>query len=187
MKHYLALIASLGITLVSSAGNAQTLAQVKQRGQVVCGSNTGQPGFGLPDPQGKWAGLDVDYCRAIAAAVLGDANKVKFLPLDATSRFESLKSGAVDVLIRNTTWTLSRDSTQGLDFEVTNFYDGQGFLVRKKMNIKSVRELDGASICVGQGTTTELNLADYFRTNNMKYEVVAFKTVDEVVNAYENG
>ncbi|SDR44082.1 amino acid ABC transporter substrate-binding protein, PAAT family [Rhizobiales bacterium GAS191] len=188
MKPHLALIAAcLGITLSSSGGHAQTLAQVKQRGQLICGSNTGQPGFALPDPQGKWIGLDVDYCRAIAAAVLGDATKVKFLPLDATSRFESLKSGAVDVLVRNTTWTLSRDSSQGLDFAATNFYDGQGFLVRKKMNIKSVRELDGASICVGQGTTTELNLADYFRTNNMKYEVVAFKTVDEVVNAYENG
>jgi general L-amino acid transport system substrate-binding protein len=188
MKPYLALIAAcIGITLIPSEAGAQTLAQVKQRGLLNCGSNTGQPGFGMPDPQGKWAGLDVDYCRAIAAAVLGDANKVKFLPLDATSRFESLKSGAVDVLIRNTTWTLSRDSTQGLDFEVTNFYDGQGFLVRKKMNIKSVRELDGASICVGQGTTTELNLADYFRTNKMKYEVVGFKTADEVVSAYENG
>ena len=176
MKHYLVVLAAgLGVALAVSGADAQTLNQVKQRGQLICGSNTGLAGFALPDPQGNWAGLDVDYCRAIAAAVLGDATKVKFVPLDATSRFESLKSGAVDVLVRNTTWTLSRDSSQGLDFEATNYYDGQGFMVRKKMNINSALELNGASVCVGQGTTTELNLADYFRTNKMKYEVVSFR------------
>ena len=133
MKPIFALLAAgVGFALVSTGASAQTLAQVKQRGQLICGTNVGLAGFALPDAQGNWAGLDVDYCRAIAAAVLGDAKKVKFVPLDATSRFESLKSGAVDVLVRNTTWTLQRDTTAGLDFEATNYYDGQGFMVRKK-------------------------------------------------------
>jgi general L-amino acid transport system substrate-binding protein len=188
MKHILAVItASLAAAFAASAADAQTLNQVKQRGQLICGTNTGLAGFALPDAQGNWAGLDIDYCRAIAAAVFGDATKVKFVPLDATSRFESLKSGAVDVLVRNTTWTLSRDSSQGLDFEATNYYDGQGFMVRKKMNINSALELNGASVCVQQGTTTELNLADYFRSNKMKYEVVAFKSDEETVKAYDSG
>ena len=188
MKHLLALItAGLASAFAASGVDAQTLNQVKQRGQLICGTNTGLAGFALPDAQGNWAGLDIDYCRAIAAAVLGDATKVKFVPLDATSRFESLKSGAVDVLVRNTTWTLSRDSSQGLDFEATNYYDGQGFMVRKKMNINSALELNGASVCVQQGTTTELNLADYFRSNKMKYEVVAFKSDEETVKAYDSG
>jgi general L-amino acid transport system substrate-binding protein len=188
MKHFLAVItAGLAAAFAASAADAQTLSQVKQRGQLICGTNTGLAGFALPDAQGNWAGLDIDYCRAIAAAVLGDATKVKFVPLDATSRFESLKSGAVDVLVRNTTWTLSRDSSQGLDFEATNYYDGQGFMVRKKMNINSALELNGASVCVQQGTTTELNLADYFRSNKMKYEVVAFKSDEETVKAYDSG
>jgi general L-amino acid transport system substrate-binding protein len=184
---FVVMAAGLGAMLLASGAQAQTLAQVKQRGILNCGANTGLSGFALPDAQGNWTGLDVDYCRAIAAAVLGDAKKVKFVPLDATSRFESLKSGAVDVLVRNTTWTLSRDSTAGLDFEATNYYDGQGFMVRKKMNINSALELNGASVCVQQGTTTELNLADYFRTNKMKYEVVAFKSDDETVKAYDSG
>ncbi len=188
MKHFLAVItAGLAAAFAASGADAQTLNQVKQRGQLICGTNTGLAGFALPDAQGNWAGLDIDYCRAIAAAVLGDATKVKFVPLDATSRFESLKSGAVDVLVRNTTWTLSRDSSQGLDFEATNYYDGQGFMVRKKMNINSALELNGASVCVQQGTTTELNLADYFRSNKMKYEVVAFKSDEETVKAYDSG
>ncbi|MBV8450092.1 MAG: amino acid ABC transporter substrate-binding protein [Hyphomicrobiales bacterium] len=188
MKYFFALL-SAGLAMAFAAGGAeaQTLNQVKQRGQLICGTNTGLAGFALPDPQGNWAGLDIDYCRAIAAAVLGDATKVKYVPLDATSRFESLKSGAVDVLVRNTTWTLSRDSAQGLDFEATNYYDGQGFMVRKKMNINSALELNGASVCVQQGTTTELNLADYFRSNKMKYEVVAFKSDEETVKAYDSG
>jgi general L-amino acid transport system substrate-binding protein len=180
-------LAALTFVFGGSVASAQTLAQVKQRGQLICSTNTGRGGFALPDAQGNWAGLDVDYCRAIAAAVLGDATKVKFVPTDATSRFESLKSGAADVLLHNTTWTLSRDSSQGLDFEATNYYDGQGFMVRNKMNIKSALELNGASVCVGQGTTTELNLADYFRSHKMKYEVVAFKDMDEVVKAYDSG
>ncbi|MBV8767711.1 MAG: amino acid ABC transporter substrate-binding protein [Hyphomicrobiales bacterium] len=188
MKYFFALLsAGLATAFAAGGAEAQTLNQVKQRGQLICGTNTGLAGFALPDPQGNWAGLDIDYCRAIAAAVLGDATKVKYVPLDATSRFESLKSGAVDVLVRNTTWTLSRDSAQGLDFEATNYYDGQGFMVRKKMNINSALELNGASVCVQQGTTTELNLADYFRSNKMKYEVVAFKSDEETVKAYDSG
>src|SRR5579871_3995878 len=152
MKSLLTLIAAgLGAALVSGSVSAQTLNQVKQRGQLLCGANVGLAGFALPDAEGNWTGLDVDYCRAIAAAVIGDATKVKFVPLDATDRFESLKSGAVDVLVRNTTWTLSRDSTASLDFEANNYYDGQGFMVRKSMNINSASELNGASICVQQG------------------------------------
>ena len=174
-------------TMAASSVEAQTLQQVKQRGQLLCGTNVGLAGFALPDAQGKWAGLDVDYCRAIAAAVLGDATKVKYVPLDAASRFEALKSGAVDVLVRSATWTLARDSSQGLDFQAVNYFDGQGFMVRKKMSINSALELNGASICVAQGTTTELNLADYFRANKMKYEGVAFKDNDETVKAYDSG
>ena len=174
-------------TMAASSVEAQTLQQVKQRGQLLCGTNVGLAGFALPNAQGKWAGLDVDYCRAIAAAVLGDVTKVKYVPLDAASRFEALKSGAVDVLVRSATWTLARDSSQGLDFQAVNYFDGQGFMVRKKMSINSALELNGASICVAQGTTTELNLADYFRANKMKYEGVAFKDNDETVKAYDSG
>jgi general L-amino acid transport system substrate-binding protein len=188
MNRFIALIAAgVGVALAWSGASAQTLAQVKERGQVLCGVTPGVAGFALPDEQGNWTGLDVDYCRGIAAAVFGDAKKVKFVPVDTATRFEALKSGAIDVLVRVTTWSLSRDSSQGLDFEATNYYDGQSFMVRKKLNIKSAAQLDGASICVQQGTTTELNLADYFRTNKLKYEGVAFKTGDEIVSAYESG
>ncbi|MFI4994489.1 MAG: amino acid ABC transporter substrate-binding protein [Hyphomicrobiales bacterium] len=180
-------MAGIGAALVASAADAQTLDQVKQRGQLICGVSAGQPGFSASDPQGNWSGLDVDYCRAIAAAVLGDATKVKFVPLLASNRFGPLRAGTVDVLIRNTTWTMSRDSTEGLDFEAVNYYDGQGFMVRTKKNINSVIELNGASICVQQGTTTELNLADYFATTKFKYKVVALKNLDEMVKAYESG
>ena len=188
MRPIIALVvAGVGVALAASGASAQTLAQVKERGQVLCGVTPSVAGFALPDQQGNWTGLDVDYCRGIAAAVLGDAKKVKFVPVDTATRFEALKSGAIDVLVRVTTWSLARDSSQGLDFEATNYYDGQSFMVRKKLNMKSAAELDGASICVQQGTTTELNLADYFRTNKLKYEGIAFKTGDEIVSAYESG
>ena len=179
----------VGLALCAGAGAAQagTLDTVKQRGQLICGSNAGLAGFGLPDSNGNWTGLDVDYCRAVAAAVLGDPAKVKFIPLSAKDRFTALQSGEVDMLARNSTWTSSRDSTYGLVFAATNFYDGQGFMVRKKQNLTSAKELDGASICVQQGTTTELNLADYFRTNGMKYDSVAFADEDVVLKAYESG
>jgi general L-amino acid transport system substrate-binding protein len=182
-----AVFAVLALAIGANAAAAQTLDQVKSRGQLLCGVNVGLGGFALPDAAGKWSGLEVDYCRGIAAAVFGDASKVKYVPLDAASRFEALKSGAIDVLIRSATWTLSRDTVQGLDFEAIYYYDGQGFMVKKSMNVKSVSELDGASICVAQGSTTELNLADYFRAHNIKYEGVAFKSNDETVGAYAAG
>jgi general L-amino acid transport system substrate-binding protein len=166
---------------------AQTLKAVKDRNSLSCGVSQGLPGFSVPDDKGNWTGLDVDVCRAIAAAVLGDLTKVKFVPLSAKDRFTALQSGEIDVLSRNTTWTLSRDASLGLNFTGVSYYDGQGFLVRKSLKVNSALELTGASICVQTGTTTEQNLADYFNGNKMKYEVVAFSSADEVVKAYESG
>ncbi len=169
----------------ATGSGAATLDQVRQKGFLACGSNTGLPGFGIPDDKGQWTGLDVEFCRAVAAAVLGDANKVKFIPLTAKDRFTALQSGEVDVLARNGTWTQSREVELGLLFAAVNYYDGQGFMVRKKLNVSSALELNGASICVQQGTTTELNLADFFRSNNMKYEGVVFAGVEETIKAYD--
>jgi general L-amino acid transport system substrate-binding protein len=180
-----ALAAAVGVA--ASAASAQTLNAVKSRGMVNCGSNTGLAGFGIPDAQGTWTGLDVDLCRAIAAAVLGDATKVKFVPLTAKDRFTALQSGDVDVLVRNTTWTSSRDTSLGLNFTGVNYYDGQGFIIRKSLKVNSALELNDAAICVQQGTTTELNLADYFRANKMRLKTVTFATLDEAVQAYDNG
>ena len=177
--------AALGAAAAVSA-NAGTLEQVKARGQLICGANPGLAGFGLPDDQGVYKGLDVDECRAIAAAIFNDPTKVKFLPINAKDRPTILASGEIDVLIRNTTWTLSRQ-TGGMFFTGINYYDGQGFMVRKKLGIDSALKLDGASVCVQQGTTTELNLADYFRANNMKLEAVVFATDDEATKAYDTG
>ncbi len=177
--------AALGVATAVSA-NAGTLDKVKARGQLICGSNSGLAGFGLPDDQGQYKGLDVDECRAIAAAIFNDPNKVKFLPINAKDRPTILASGEIDVLIRNTTWTLSRQ-TGGMFFTGVNYYDGQGFMVRKKLGVDSAFKLDGASVCVQQGTTTELNLADYFRANNMKLEAVVFATDDEATKAYDSG
>ena len=182
------LATALGLAFCAGATMAQagTLDTVKQRGQLICGANTALAGFGIPDSNGNWTGLDVDFCRAVAAGVLGDPTKVKFIPLNAKDRFTALQSGEVDVLSRNSTWTSSRDN-QAMLFGPVNFYDGQGFMVRKKQNVSSAKELDGASVCVQQGTTTELNLADYFRTNKMKYDSVAFQDEDTVLKAYESG
>ena len=177
--------AAFGVAGALSA-NAGTLDQVKARGELICGANPGLAGFGLPDDQGMFKGLDVDECRAIAAAIFNDPNKVKFLPINAKDRPTILASGEIDVLIRNTTWTLSRQ-TGGMFFTGINFYDGQGFMVRKKLGVDSALKLDGASICVQQGTTTELNLADYFRANNMKLEAVVFATDEEATKAYDSG
>jgi general L-amino acid transport system substrate-binding protein len=168
------------------SADAGTLDQIKARGQLICGANPGLAGFGLPDDQGVFKGLDVDECRAIAAAIFNDPNKVKFLPINAKDRPTILAAGEIDVLIRNTTWTLSRQ-TGGMFFTGINFYDGQGFMVRKKLGVDSALKLDGASICVQQGTTTELNLADYFRANNMKLEAVVFATDEEATKAYDSG
>ena len=188
MKKVLMSVA-VGAAFVMAAGSAsaQTLNQVKSRGVLQCGSNTGLAGFGQPDAQGNWTGLDVDYCRAVAAAIFNDATKVKFVPLSAKDRFTALQSGEVDVLVRNTTWTMSRDTQLGLEFGPVNYYDGQGFMVRKKLKIASAMELSGASVCTQQGTTTELNLADFFRANKLKYEVVAFASSDETIKAYDAG
>lgn len=175
------------VGLAGTAAEAQTLKQVQSRGVLNCGANGNLAGFGLPDAQGNWTGFDVDYCRAIAAAIFNDPTKVKFVPLTAKDRFTALQSGEVDVLIRNTTWTSSRDTTLGLNFTGTNYYDGQGFMVRKALKVNSALELNDAAVCVQQGTTTELNLADFFRSNNMKLKTVTFATSDEAVKAYDAG
>jgi len=171
----------------TQAAWAQTLNAIKDRGQLICGANGTLAGFGLPDPQGNWTGFDVDFCRAIAAAIFNDPTKVKFVPLTAKDRFTALQSGEVDVLSRNTTWTLSRDTSLGLDFAAITYYDGQGFMVRKSLKVSSALELNDATVCVQQGTTTELNLADYFRANHMGLKTVTFATGDEAVKAYESG
>ena len=175
------------LALSASVASAATLDDVKAKGFVQCGVSQGLPGFSNPDADGNWSGLDVDFCRGIAAAVFGDGTAVKFTPLSAKERFTALQSGEVDVLSRNTTWTMSRDTQLGLNFGPINYYDGQGFMVRTSMNINSALELSGASICTNTGTTTELNVADYFRANNMEYELVAFEKADEVVAAYDAG
>ena len=175
------------LAFAASAASAQTLNTVKSRGILNCGANGTLAGFGLPDAQGNWTGLDVDFCRAVAAAVFGDAKKVKFVPLSAKDRFTALQSGEVDLLARNTTWTSSRDTALGLNFTGVNYYDGQGFMVRKTLKVNSALELSDASVCVQQGTTTELNLADYFRANNMKLKSVTFATANEAIKAYDAG
>lgn len=180
----LALLTLLGSS-VAVAG--PTLDAVKQRGYLKCGVSQGLAGFSTPNQQGEWTGLEVDYCRALAAAVFGDAGKVRFTPLSAKERFTALQSGEVDILSRNTTWTASRDTELGFDFVGVSFYDGQGFMVRKDLGVKSARELDGATICANAGTTTELNIADYFRTHGMKYRPVVFEKSDETVAAYDAG
>jgi len=180
---------SIAMLLAFSAHAAwsQTLQTVKQRGQLICGANGTLAGFGLPDPQGNWTGFDVDFCRAIAAAIFNDPSKVKFVPLTTANRFTALQSGEIDVLSRNTTWTMSRDTTLGIDFAGVTFFDGQGFIVHKSLKVSSALELNGASVCVQQGTTTELNLADYFRSHHMALKSVTFATADEAVKAYDSG
>jgi general L-amino acid transport system substrate-binding protein len=186
MRWLIVLFAVTGLVAAGPA-SAQTLNNVKQRGSLICGVSQGIPGFSSPDDKGNWAGIDVDFCRAIAAAVLNDATKVQFRGLSTKDRFTALQSGEVDVLSRNSTWTLSRDASLGLNFTAVIYYDGQGFMVHKGLKVNSALELNGASICTQTGTTTELNLADYFRANKMKYEVVAFATIDETVQAYDGG
>ncbi len=171
----------------ATAATAGTLADVKAKGHVQCGVSQGLPGFSNADAKGNWAGLDVDICRGIAAAIFGDATKVKYTPLSSKERFTALQSGEIDVLSRNTTWTATRDTALGLNFAGVNYYDGQGFMVRKSLGVTSALQLGGAAVCTNTGTTTELNVADYFRANNMKFEVVAFEKSDEVVGAYDKG
>jgi general L-amino acid transport system substrate-binding protein len=187
MKRVSLVVTLLAAGLSAQAASAQTLKAVKDRGMLSCGVSQGLPGFSTPDDKGNWTGLDVDICRAIAAAVFNDASKIKFVPLSAKDRFTALQSGEIDVLSRNTTWTLSRDTSLGANFTGVTYYDGQGFMVKKALKVNSALELNSASVCVQQGTTTEQNLADYFKGNNMKYEVIAFGTNDEAVKAYESG
>ena len=175
-------------TEAMAAKKSKTLKNTQKKGFVRCGVSQGLPGFSNADAAGNWTGIDVDVCRAVAAAVLGDANKVKFTPLSAKERFTALTSGEIDILSRNTTWTLSRDADIGLTFVGVNFYDGQGFMVRKSSGITSTSQFkDGISACTNIGTTTELNMRDFFNSKGIKYEPVAFEKADEVVAAYDAG
>src|SRR5262245_56106778 len=171
-----ALLAGLWMASAAQAADpaGATLDLVKKRGELFCGVSEGLAGFSSPDDKGRWTGLDVDFCHAIAAAVLGDGAKVKFTPLSAKVRFTALQSGEIDILSRNTTYSMSRDAGQALDFPATTYFDGQGFMVRKSLNINQPGDLDGATLCVNQGTTTEQNIADFFRTRGMTYEIVTF-------------
>jgi general L-amino acid transport system substrate-binding protein len=173
--------------IASSAAAQSTLDSVRSKGYLQCGVSTGIAGFSQPDSKGVWRGIDVDLCRAVAAAVFGDATKVRYTPLTTQQRFTALQSGEVDLLARNTTWTLSRDTSLGLNFVGVNYYDGQGFMVPKKSNVKSAKQLNGATVCLQPGTTTELNLADYFRANNMKFKPVVIEKLEEVLGAYFAG
>jgi general L-amino acid transport system substrate-binding protein len=179
--------AVIGLLATTAAQAGPTLDTIKKNGALTCGVSTGVAGFSLSDSQGKYTGIDVDICKAVAAAVLGDANKVKFVPLSAQQRFTALQSGEVDLLSRNTTWTMSRDTQNGFNFAPTVFYDGQGFMVSKKLGVKSAKELSGATVCVQPGTTTELNLADYFRSAKMDFKPVVIEKLEEVENAFFSG
>ena len=191
MKRVNSILAVLGdVSLLTAGGAAHagaTLDAVKKKGFVQCGVSDGLPGFSYVDAQGRYLGIDVDVCRAVAAAVFGDASKVKYSPLTAKERFTALQSGEVDVLSRNTTWTSSRDSAMGLNFTGVTYYDGQGFLVNKSLGVASAKELDGATVCVQAGTTTELNLSDYFRSNGLKYTPITYDTSDESAKSLESG
>lgn len=189
-KHRKILSIAFGAAVLALAGSAHatTLEDVKARGTVQCGVNSaGLLGFAAADDQGNWQGFDVDYCKAVAAAVFNDPSKVKYVPLTAKERFTALQSGAIDMLSRNTTWTMDRDTKQGLLFAGVNYYDGQGFMVKKSLGVKSVKELDGASICVQSGTDTEFNLADYFKHNNITYKPVVIEKLTDVLAAYDSG
>src|SRR3984893_14393011 len=179
--------AALGRVLAARAQAGLTLDKVKQPGTIACGVPTGIAGFAAPDSQGHWAGFDVDVCRALSAALFGDSEKVRYVPLTAQQRFTALQSGEVDILSNNTTWTLTRDTALGFDFTGITYYDGQGFMVNKKLGVKSGKELNGATVCVAPGTTTELNLADYFRANKMTFKPVVIEKVEEVRAAFFSG
>lgn len=179
--------ASTAMMATSASAAESTLYKVTSQGFLTCGVSTGLPGFSNPNSKGEWEGIDVEYCQALAAAVLGDKTKVKYVPLTAKERFTALQSGEIDVLSRNTTWTLHRDTALGLNFVGVNYYDGQGFMVKKDLGLTSALELDGASVCVQSGTTTELNLADYFRNNGMSYKPVVFDTAAQTSKGFDAG
>jgi general L-amino acid transport system substrate-binding protein len=175
------------LAAIATTASAATLDIVKQRGSLACGVSQGLPGFSDHDAQGKWSGFDVDFCRAVAAAIFDDPSKVTFEPLSASERFDALRSGKIDLLARNSTWTLDREASLGLLFAAITYYDGQGFMVTRMPQIASALELDKASICVQKGTTTELNLADFFRANSMTYSAHTFDTIAEAIKAFESG
>ncbi len=179
--------ASAAVMSNSALAADSTLDKVTESGVLTCGVSTGLPGFSNPNSKGEWEGIDVEYCQALAAAVLGDKSKVKYVPLTAKERFTALQSGEIDVLSRNTTWTLHRDTALGLNFVGVNYYDGQGFMVKKDLGLSSAKELDGAAVCVQSGTTTELNLADYFRANGMSYKPVVFDTAAQTSAGFDSG
>ena len=188
-KFVTGILGSAALALTATAGSAATLDDVKAKGEVSCGVHTGLTGFAAPDDQGNWKGFDSDFCRAVSAAIFGDPDKVRFVPTNATERFTALQSGEIDLLARNTTWTLSRDTSLGFNFTGVNYYDGQGFMINasKLPGVNSALQLSGASVCVQTGTTTELNLADYFRANKMEYNPVVFEKLEEVNAAYDSG
>ena len=187
MKKLSFIVAGVAALTAASVAQAGTLEDVRAKGFIQCGVSQGLPGFSNPDDQGNWTGIDVDLCRAVAAAVFGDANAVKYTPLSAKQRFTALSSGEIDILSRNTTWTMTRDTQLGLNFAGVNYYDGQGMMVPTALGVNSATELDGANICTNTGTTTELNITDYFRANGMSFNLVAFEKADEVVAAYDSG
>jgi general L-amino acid transport system substrate-binding protein len=188
MKNYVAVAAlAVAVAFGAAAQAGPTLDAVKKNGVLSCGVSTGLTGFSLADSQGRYTGLDVDVCRMVAAAVLGDASKVKYVPLSSQQRFTAIQSGEVEILSRTTTWTLSRDTQLGLNFAPVVFYDGQGFMVPKKLGVKSAKELKGATVCVQPGTTTELNLADFFRANKIDFKPVVIEKLEEVEAAYFSG
>jgi general L-amino acid transport system substrate-binding protein len=177
-----------GLTaLVPNLANADTLSEVIKKGTLNCGVSTGIPGFSATDSKGVWKGIDVDFCRALASAVLGDDSKVKYIPLTAKERFTALQSGEIDVLARSSTWTATRDTSLGLNFAGVNYYDGQGFLISKKLGVSSAKELDGATFCIQAGTTSELNLTDYFKANNMEYKAVTYDTSGQTIDGFKKG
>ncbi len=176
-------LASIG----ASSAYAGTLDSVKEKGQLVCGATQGLAGFSAPDANNKWAGLDVDFCRAVSSAIFNDPNKVKFVPLSAKERFTALQSGEIDLLSRITTKTMSRDASLGVNFAGTTYYDGQGFMVHKELGVTDAKELDGASVCTDTGTTTELNMNDFFKSNKLEFTPVVFEKKDEIISAYEAG
>lgn len=187
MRKLLAVAVAATFSLGGAAASADTLDDVKSAGTLKCGVSTGLLGFSSQDDNNRWTGLDADFCHVLAAAVLNDSEAVEYLPLSAKERFTALQSGEVDILPRNTTWTFSRDVDLGLTFVGVNYYDGQGFMVPKELGVKSATELDGATVCIQPGTTTELNLADYFARNGMKYEAVVVETDDVARQSYQEG
>jgi general L-amino acid transport system substrate-binding protein len=188
-KTVIGILGAAAFGMAASAASADTLDDVKAKGFIQCGVNTGLAGFSAPDDKGDFTGLDVDFCRAVAAAVFADGTKVKFTPLSAKDRFTALQSGEIDILSRNTTWTINRDTALGLNFAGITYYDGQGFMIngKKLPGVNSALQLSGASVCVQSGTTTELNLADYFKANNLEYNPVVFEKIEEVNAAYDSG